>query len=157
MRQTDGQFVNGCSDALSRPTPTGCASWSSPGRSSAAVRRCRCAAHGELPGLAQRQRTKGPRDLKIPVLLLGVQNDPIIGNEGVAAVAATIINAGATSRRVIWQGIGHGATIYNSCALPPVLGYLDTGKLPETVRSARLNGARRAAVYGAQVAPTDII
>jgi hypothetical protein len=66
------------------------------------------------------------------VLLLGVQNDPIIGNEGVAAVAATIINAGATSKRVIWQGIGHGATIYSPCALPPVLGYLDTGKLPET-------------------------
>jgi hypothetical protein len=64
------------------------------------------------------------------VLLLGVQIDPITGNEGVAAVAATIINAGATSKRVIWQGIGHGATIYSPCAMPPVLGYLDTGKLP---------------------------
>ena len=26
-----------------------------------------------------------PKNLKIPVLLLGVQNDPIVGNEGVAA------------------------------------------------------------------------
>ena len=67
-----------------------------------------------------------PKDLKIPVLLLGVQNDPIVGNEGVAAVAATIINAGAANRRVMWQGIGHGASIYSPCALPPVLGYLDT-------------------------------
>jgi len=73
-----------------------------------------------------------PKDLKVPVLLLGVQNDPIVGNEGVAAVAATVINAGSTSKRVMWQGIGHGATIYSSCALPPVLGYLDTGNLPAT-------------------------
>ena len=40
-----------------------------------------------------------PKDLKIPVMLLGVQNDPIVGNEGVAAVAATVINAGSTSKR----------------------------------------------------------
>ncbi len=54
-----------------------------------------------------------PKNLKIPVLLLGVQNDPIVGNEGVAAVAATIINAGTASKRVMWQGIGHGASIYS--------------------------------------------
>ena len=41
-----------------------------------------------------------------------------------------MINAGATSKRVIWQGIGHGASIYSPCALAPVLGYLDSGKLP---------------------------
>ena len=73
-----------------------------------------------------------PKNLKIPVLLLGVQNDPIVGNEGVAAVAATVINAGTTSKRVMWQGIGHGATIYSPCALPPVIGYLDSGNLPAT-------------------------
>jgi TAP-like protein len=66
------------------------------------------------------------------VLLLGVQNDPIVGNQGVAAVAATILNAGAANKRVMWQGIGHGATIYSDCALPPVVGYLDSGKLPGT-------------------------
>ncbi len=55
-----------------------------------------------------------PKNLKIPVLLLGVQNDPIVGNEGVAAVAATVINAGTTSKRVMWQGIGHGASIYSA-------------------------------------------
>jgi hypothetical protein len=73
-----------------------------------------------------------PKDLKIPVLLLGVQNDPIVGNEGVAAVAATIINSGAANRRVMWQGVGHGASIYSTCAVPPVLSYLGTGKVPET-------------------------
>ena len=65
-------------------------------------------------------------------MLLGVQNDPIVGNEGVAQVAATVINAGSTSKRVIWKGIGHGAGIYTACALPPVIGYLESGKLPET-------------------------
>jgi alpha-beta hydrolase superfamily lysophospholipase len=73
-----------------------------------------------------------PKDLKIPVLILGVQNDPIVGNEGVSAVAASIINAGATNRRVMWQGIGHGASIYTPCALQPIMLYLDTGKVPET-------------------------
>ena len=49
-----------------------------------------------MPELAQRiAPPQDPKDLKIPVLLLGVQNDPIVGNEGVAAVAATVINAGA--------------------------------------------------------------
>ena len=66
------------------------------------------------------------------MLLLGVQNDPIVGNEGVAAVAATVINAGTANKRVMWQGIGHGAGIYSPCALPPVIGYLDSGNLPDT-------------------------
>jgi pimeloyl-ACP methyl ester carboxylesterase len=133
MRQTDGQFVNSCSDALNRPTPdrvrelvvewgkvypqfgtvgaldmVNCLNWPS----------------GKQPG--------DPKDLKTPVLLLGVQSDPIVGNEGVAAVAATIINSGAPSRRVIWQGVGHGALVYSPCALAPVAGYLASGKLPET-------------------------
>src|SRR5262249_55088 len=71
-----------------------------------------------------------PKDLKVDVVLLGVQNDPIVGSEGVAATAATIINANAASRRVVWQGIGHGASIYSPCAVPPLLGYLDSGKRP---------------------------
>jgi TAP-like protein len=61
-----------------------------------------------------------------------VQNDPIVGNEGVAAVAATVINAGTSSKRVMWQGIGHGASIYSPCALPPVTGYLESGHVPAT-------------------------
>jgi len=65
-------------------------------------------------------------------LLLGVQNDPIVGSEAVAATAATIINAGAASKRVMWQGIGHGASIYSPCAVPPLISYVDSGKLPAT-------------------------
>ncbi|WP_090357220.1 alpha/beta hydrolase [Mycolicibacterium fluoranthenivorans] len=130
-RQTDGQFVNGCSDALNRPTPDRVrelvVAWPKLYPQFGAVGALRMVNCLSWPsGTAP----KDPKDLKIPVLLLGVQNDPIIGNEGVAAVAATMINAGATSKRVIWQGIGHGASIYSPCALAPVLGYLDSGKLP---------------------------
>ena len=131
LRQTDGQFVNGCSDALNRPTPDRVrelvVAWPKLYPQFGAVGALRMVNCLSWPsGTAP----KDPKDLKIPVLLLGVQNDPIIGNEGVAAVAATMINAGATSKRVIWQGIGHGASIYSPCALAPVLGYLDSGKLP---------------------------
>jgi hypothetical protein len=132
-RGSDGQFVNSCSDSLNRPTPdrvrelvvawgklypqfgpvgaldlVKCVSWPT----------------GSPP--------QPPKALKVNVLLLGVQNDPIVGSEGVPATAATIINATAASKRVMWQGIGHGASIYSSCAVPPLIGYLNSGMLPDT-------------------------
>ena len=133
VRQTDGQFVNSCSDALNRPTPDRVrelvVAWDRlypQFGTVGALRMVNCLSwpSGTAP--------QDPKDLKIPVMLLGVQNDPIVGNEGVAAVAATVINADSNSKRVIWQGIGHGASIYTACALPPVIGYLESGKLPET-------------------------
>ncbi|MFG1929879.1 alpha/beta fold hydrolase [Mycobacterium sp. NPDC048908] len=133
LRQTDGQFVNGCSDALNRPTPDRVrelvVAWPKLYPQFGAVGalslvKCLNWPSGSAP--------QDPKNLKIPVMLLGVQNDPIVGNEGVAAVGATMINAGTTSKRVIWQGIGHGASIYSQCALPPVIGYLDSGNLPPT-------------------------
>ena len=131
VRLTDGQFVNGCSDALNRPTPDRVrelvVAW---GKTYpqfgtvAALNLVKCLnwPSGSAP--------KDPKNLKIPVLLLGVQNDPIAGSQGVAATGATMINAGATNKRVMWQGIGHGASIYTGCALPPLLDYLKTGKTP---------------------------
>jgi pimeloyl-ACP methyl ester carboxylesterase len=133
LRQTDGQFVNGCSDALNRPTPDRVrelvVAWPKLYPQFGAVGalslvKCLNWPSGSAP--------QDPKNLKIPVMLLGVQNDPIVGNEGVAAVGATMINAGTTSKRVMWQGIGHGASIYSACALPPVIGYLDSGNLPPT-------------------------
>ncbi|MET0451006.1 MAG: alpha/beta hydrolase [Mycobacterium sp.] len=133
LRKTDGQFVNSCSDALNRPTPDRVrelvVEW---GKlypqfgTVGALNLVECLAwpSGSTP--------PDPQNLKIPVLLLGVQNDPIVGNEGVAAVAATIINSGAPNRRVMWQGVGHGASIYSPCALTPVIAYLESGKLAET-------------------------
>jgi pimeloyl-ACP methyl ester carboxylesterase len=132
-RETDGQFVNGCSDALNRPTPDRVrelvVEWNKLYPEFGTVGaldlvNCLAWPSGSTP--------PDPQNLKIPVLLLGVQNDPIVGNEGVAAVAATIINSGAANRRVMWQGVGHGASIYSTCAVPPVLSYLGTGKVPET-------------------------
>jgi pimeloyl-ACP methyl ester carboxylesterase len=132
-QDSDGQFVNGCSDALNRPTPNRVrelvVAW---GKlypqfgTVAALNLVKCV---HWPTTTP---SPPPKDLKIDVLLMGVQNDPIVGSEGVAATAATIINANAASKRVMWQGIGHGASIFSFCAVPPVIGYLDTGKLPGT-------------------------
>jgi pimeloyl-ACP methyl ester carboxylesterase len=133
LRGTDGQFVNGCSDSLNRPSPDRVrelvVAWGKTYPQFGTVGalnlvKCLNWPSGSAP--------KDPADLKINALLLGVQNDPIAGSQGVAAVAATIINAGANSRRVMWQGTGHGAVIYTSCAMPPVLDYLSTGIIPET-------------------------
>ena len=133
LRETDGQFVNGCSDALNRPTPDRVrelvVSWAKLYPQFGTVGaldlvNCLAWPSGSTP--------PDPKNLKIAVLLLGVQNDAVVGNEGVAAVAATVINSGAANRRVMWQGVGHGASIYSSCAIPPVLSYLASGKVPGT-------------------------
>jgi pimeloyl-ACP methyl ester carboxylesterase len=132
-RDTDGQFVNACSDALNRPTPDRVrelvVAWAKlypQFGTVAALNLVKCV-HWPTGSPPQ-----PPKNLKVDVLLLGVQNDPIVGSEGVAATAATIINANAASKRVMWQGIGHGASIYSSCAVPPLIGYLNSGKLPGT-------------------------
>ncbi|MGV0834673.1 alpha/beta hydrolase [Mycolicibacterium thermoresistibile] len=133
MRETDGQFVNRCSDALNRPTPNRVrelvVAW---GRQYPQFGAVGALDLVECLSWPSGEASPDPQGLDAPVLLLGGQHDPIVGSEGVAAVSATAINAGTNSRRVIWQGIGHGASIYSPCALPPVLDYLETGELPET-------------------------
>ena len=133
LRGTDGQFVSTCSDALNRPTPDRVrelvVAW---GKTYpqfgtvAALNLVKCLnwPSGTAP--------KDPKELNVHVLLLGVQNDPIAGSQGVPALAATVINAGSSSRRVMWQGTGHGASIYAPCTLPPILGYLADGSIPPT-------------------------
>lgn len=133
LRQSDGQFVNSCSDALNRPTPDRVrelvVAWGKTYPQFGAVAalnmvKCLNWPSGTAP--------QDPKKLGIDVLLLGVANDPIVGAQGVPATTAVVLNAGAASRRVMWQGIGHGAAIYNGCALAPVLGYLDSGDIPPT-------------------------
>ncbi len=133
IRDTDGEFINSCSDALNRPTPDRVrelvVAWAKLYPQfgvTGALSLVNCL---HWPSGTQAQP---PKHLKIDVMLLGVQNDPIVGSEGVAATAATIINASAASKRVMWQGIGHGASIYSSCAVPPLISYLANGKLPDT-------------------------
>jgi pimeloyl-ACP methyl ester carboxylesterase len=130
---SDGQFVNSCNDAIHRPTPDRVrelvVAWAKlypQFGTVAALNLVKCVhwPTGSPPA--------PPKDLKIDVLLAGVQNDPIVGTDGVAATAAIIINANAASKRVMWQGIGHGASIYSPCAVPPLIGYLNSGKLPGT-------------------------
>ena len=132
-RESDGQFVNTCSDALNRPTPDRVrelvVAWGKTYPQFGAVAalnlvKCLNWPSGSAP--------KDPKNLKVNVLLLGVQNDPIVGSQGVAASAATIINAGVASKRVMWQGIGHGASVYSVCAMAPIVSYLDSGETPAT-------------------------
>jgi pimeloyl-ACP methyl ester carboxylesterase len=133
MRQTDGQFVNRCSDSLNRPTPDRVrellVGWGKEYPQFGSVGaldlvKCLNWPSGTAP--------PDPKNLKVNVLLMGGQNDPVTGSDGVAAVSATVLNAGVASKRVMWQGIGHGVSIYSACAVPPLIGYLDSGNLPST-------------------------
>jgi pimeloyl-ACP methyl ester carboxylesterase len=133
LRETDGQFVNQCSDSLNRPTPDRVrellVEWGKVYPQFGAVGALNLVTCLNWPsGTAPAD----PKNLKVNVLLMGGQNDPVVGNEGVAAVSATVLNAGVASKRVMWQGIGHGVSIYSSCALAPMVGYLDSGNLPST-------------------------
>ncbi len=132
-QDSDGQFVNSCSDAINRPTPDRVrelvVAWAKlypQFGTVAALNLVKCV---HWPTATP---SPPPKELKVDVLLAGVQNDPIVGIDGVAATAATVINANAASKRVMWQGIGHGASIYSPCAIPPLIGYLNSGKLPGT-------------------------
>ncbi len=133
LRGTDGQFVNRCSDSLNRPTPDRVrellVEWGKEfpqfGKVGALdLVKCLNWPSGTAP--------PDPKNLKVNALLMGGQNDAVAGNEGVGAVSATVINAGVASKRVVWQGIGHGVSIYSACAMPPMIGYLDSGNLPST-------------------------
>jgi pimeloyl-ACP methyl ester carboxylesterase len=133
LRETDGQFVNRCSDSLNRPTPDRArellVEWGKEFPQFGMVGaldlvKCMNWPSGTAP--------PNPKNLKVNVLLMGGQNDAVVGNEGVAAVSASVINAGVASKRVMWQGIGHGVSIYSPCAMAPTIGYLDSGNLPST-------------------------
>ena len=129
----DGRFINSCADALDRATPDRIrelvVAWAKLYPQFGVVGALDMVKCLSWPSSAA---PEPPKELKIDVLLMGVQNDPVVGAEGVASAAATVINAGAASRRVMWQGIGHGASVYSACAVPPLIGYLDSGKLPDT-------------------------
>ncbi len=132
-QDTDGQFVSSCSDAVNRPTPDRVrelvVAWGKLYPQFGTVGALNLVKCVHWPTISP---PAPPKNLKIDVLLAGVQKDPIVGVEGVAATAALIINANEASKRVMWQGIGHGASIYSSCAVPPLIAYLNDGKLPGT-------------------------
>lgn len=130
---SDGHFINSCADAHNRPTPDRVrelvVAWGKEYPQFGSVGALDMAQCLSWPTSSTPEQ---PKEIKIEVLLLGVQNDPIVGEDGVAATAAAVINAGAASKRVMWQGIGHGATVYSACTVAPLTGYLDSGELPET-------------------------
>ncbi|MCW2649454.1 MAG: putative hydrolase or acyltransferase of alpha/beta superfamily [Mycobacterium sp.] len=133
LRQTDGQFVNTCSDSLNRPTPDRVrelvVAWGKLYPEFGTVGALNLVKCLNWPsGTAPPE----PKNLKVNALLMGGPYDPVVGSDGVGAASATVINAGMASRRVMWQGIGHGVSIFSPCAVPPLVGYLDSGNLPPT-------------------------
>jgi pimeloyl-ACP methyl ester carboxylesterase len=133
LRETDGQFVNKCSDSLNRPTPDRArqliVEWGKEFPQFGVVGALDLVKCMSWPSATA---PPDPKNLKVNVLLMGGQNDAVVGNEGVSAVSAAVINAGVASKRVVWQGIGHGVSIYSPCAMAPMIGYLDSGNLPAT-------------------------
>jgi pimeloyl-ACP methyl ester carboxylesterase len=133
MRGSDGQFVGSCSDALNRPTPDRVrelvVAWGKLYPEFGEVGALNLAKCLSWPSASAPSE---PKNLKVNALLMGGLYDPLAGSDGVGSVSATIINAGAASKRVMWQGIGHGVSIFTPCALPPLVGYLDSGNLPST-------------------------
>src|SRR5699024_688896 len=83
-QQTDGQFVNSCSDALHRPTPDRVrelvVAWGKLYPQFGTVGALNLVKCLNWPSGTAAQP---PKNLKVNVVLLGVQNDPIVGMEGV--------------------------------------------------------------------------
>ena len=84
IQDSDGQFVNVCSDAVNRPTPDRVrelvVAWAKLYPTSVpSPRSTWSSACTGPPG-----RRHPPKTLKVDVLLMGVQSDPIVGTEGVA-------------------------------------------------------------------------
>ena len=131
---SDGQFVN-CLQRRAQPPHPGPGSriGGRLGEALSPVRHGRRAQPGQMRALADRfaaAAAEGPQDRR--PCCWACRTTRSWARKAVAATAATIINASAASKRVMWQGIGHGASIYSSCAVPPLIGYLDSGKLPGT-------------------------
>src|SRR6202034_254845 len=88
----DGQFVNVCSDAVNRPTPDRVrelvVAWAKLYPEFGTVGALNLVKCVSWPST---QPPQPPKTLKVNVLLMGVQSDPIVGEEGVSATAATII------------------------------------------------------------------
>lgn len=133
IRGTDGQFVNSCSDAFNRPTPNRVrelvVEWNKVYPQFGAVGALSMVDCLSWPSSTAPEQ---PEKLDVDVVVLGVLHDPIVGDQGVSAAVATIINAGAASKRVMWQATGHGAGVYSACTLAPMVSYLADGSVPDT-------------------------
>jgi pimeloyl-ACP methyl ester carboxylesterase len=133
VQGSDGQFVDECSDALNRPTPDRIrelvVGW---GKLYPQFGKVGALSMVQCVNWPAASAPPDPKNLKVNVVLMGAPFDPLAGADGVAAASATVINAGVASKRVMWQGVGHGVTVFSQCALPPLVGYLDSGNLPAT-------------------------
>ncbi|NMN94027.1 alpha/beta hydrolase [Antrihabitans stalactiti] len=129
---SDGQFVNRCSDGQQWPTP-------------AKVRELQTEWGKKYPIFGRDGATgmlacsawpvaspqKAPTDLKLPVLVLSSDADPITGNGGLASVTGALNSGGARVAAISWRGWGHPASAHSGCVQQAVAAYIESGKLPK--------------------------
>lgn len=127
---SDGQFVNGCTDAGQQPSTSQVSevakTWGDKypafGRA-AAISLLTCSAWPAGPP------TPAPEKLELPVLVLTGVADPVAGI-GQASVAGALGAAGARHSTVNWQGWGHPVNAHSSCAQQISANYLTNNELP---------------------------
>ncbi|MBF6297483.1 alpha/beta hydrolase [Nocardia amamiensis] len=129
--ESDGQFVNRCTDTQQPPTPGKATElagvWGGKypvfGKAAAiALMECVAWPVSTAPPM--------PEKLDIPVLVLGAVADPVVGNGGQSSVTGALGAAGARHAALTWQGFGHPVSTHSSCAQRALLDYLHDGKLP---------------------------
>lgn len=127
---SDGEFVNRCTDSQQPPTPdkarelTGTWAGKYPvfGRN-AAIGLMVCSAWpvSTAPPL--------PSKLELPVLVFAGAADPVVGGAA-GSVTGALGAAGARHATMTWQGWGHPVVAHSGCAQKAVADYLAEAKLP---------------------------
>ncbi|MEU4313718.1 alpha/beta hydrolase [Nocardia sp. NPDC024068] len=127
---SDGQFVNGCTDAPQPPPGpqvtdlSGIWSQKYPafGRA-AALSMLVCSAWPvtEAPPALEK--------LELPVLVLTGAGDPVTG-AAQASVTGALGKAGARTATMTWQGWGHPVSTHSGCAQTALVDYFADGRLP---------------------------
>ncbi|MBO0853333.1 MAG: alpha/beta hydrolase [Nocardia sp.] len=128
---SDGQFVSTCSDNQQPATPDRARTlqndWGAKypvfGRS-AAVGLMACTAWPAA------QAPHMPDKLDLAALVVGTAADPVVGDDGRAAVTGALGAAGARVATVQWAGWGHPAFTHSGCVQQNIIGYLNDATLP---------------------------
>ncbi|WP_028476627.1 alpha/beta hydrolase [Nocardia sp. CNY236] len=129
--ESDGQFVNRCTDTPLPPTPSKATELASTWAErypifgeGAAVALMKCAAWPTTTAAPM------PETSTVPVLVLGGVADPVVGRDGQPSVTGVLGAAGVQFSTLTWQGFGHPVSTHSTCAQQVMRDYLEGGRLP---------------------------